>query len=410
MPDPTTTPGRKLGHLARCLLLPAVAAMAAACTAGSGEGLDISGRPLSEGGDLPLAPTLESLQANLFDPFCITCHSGAAAPLGLRLDAGNSFNNLVGVGSRQSGRLRVEPGDPDASYLVQKLEGSASEGELMPLGGPRLPQSTIDFLRQWIIDGALPAGGGPPSGAAPRVTSIDPSPGSVLSSLPAGIDIGFDANIDASTVNTLTFELTASGGDGQFGNGNDVTVTPAAVTLSTVNPRLATMHLAGVTSGEDDYRVTIRGSGASVVMGVDGLRLDGEFAGSFPSGDGSEGGDFVAAFSVRGLTPTLESIQANVLGPTCAVSGCHSGPDGPTLPTGMDLTSADASFAALVSVSSRQDPAFQRVEPGDAGASYLVQKLEGNASAGARMPLGGPFLDPATVDVIRTWIDGGAPR
>jgi hypothetical protein len=35
---------------------------------GSGEGLDVSGRPISEGGDLPLAPTLASVQANVFNP------------------------------------------------------------------------------------------------------------------------------------------------------------------------------------------------------------------------------------------------------------------------------------------------------------------------------------------------------
>ena len=35
----------------------------AGCSAGSGEGLDIAGRPLEEGGNLPLAPTLASIQA-----------------------------------------------------------------------------------------------------------------------------------------------------------------------------------------------------------------------------------------------------------------------------------------------------------------------------------------------------------
>lgn len=35
---------------------------------GSGEGLYVSGRPISEGGDLPLAPTLASVQANVFNP------------------------------------------------------------------------------------------------------------------------------------------------------------------------------------------------------------------------------------------------------------------------------------------------------------------------------------------------------
>ena len=85
----------------------------AACAPGSGEGLNVSGRPLDESGDVPLAATLQSIQVNVFDASCTICHAGAAAPLGLQLDAGNSFTNLVGVPSVQAGSLlRVDPGDP----------------------------------------------------------------------------------------------------------------------------------------------------------------------------------------------------------------------------------------------------------------------------------------------------------
>ena len=80
-------------HMRRAVffLIPLFINAIAGCTAGSGEGLDISGRPISEGGDVPLAPTLASVQANVFNPSCIVCHSGANAPQGLRLDAANSF-------------------------------------------------------------------------------------------------------------------------------------------------------------------------------------------------------------------------------------------------------------------------------------------------------------------------------
>jgi hypothetical protein len=50
-----------------------------------------------------------------------------------------------------------------------------------------------------------------------------------------------------------------------------------------------------------------------------------------------------------------------------------------------------------------------RVAPGNASNSYLIQKLEGTQTSGARMPFGGPFLDAATIAVIRQWIDSGAP-
>jgi len=76
----------------------------------------------------------------------------------------------------------------------------------------------------------------------------------------------------------------------------------------------------------------------------------------------------------------------------------------------MDLTSTAASFAALVDVASIQVPALDRVEPGDPDNSYLIHKLEGTQSVGTRMPQGGPFLDQATIDMIRQWIADGAPN
>jgi hypothetical protein len=51
---------------------------------------------------------------------------------------------------------RVDPGDPDNSYLVQKVEGTAAVGGRMPLGGSRIPQEEIDLIRQWISEGANP--------------------------------------------------------------------------------------------------------------------------------------------------------------------------------------------------------------------------------------------------------------
>lgn len=381
-----------------CVLPLALATLAllAACAPGSGEGLNVSGRPVSESSDVPLAATLESIQVNVFDAACVVCHAGAAAPLGLRLESGSSFVNLVGVRSSQVGSLlRVDPGDPDRSYLVRKLEGTASEGAQMPLGGPPLPQSTIDFVRQWISDGALPDSQQPP-GQAPAVISMSPAPDSTNTEFPQQVTLGFDRDLDASTVNAATVTLVRAGGDDSFGDAADAPVTPASVGLSTTNPRLAIMDLAGVTPVDDRYRVTASGSGANVILGVDGAALD---------------GDYVADFVVAGLQPSLESIQANIFTPSCAVSGCHSGPSGGGLPQGMDLTSADASFANLVGVVSSQAPPLLRVAPSDADSSYLVQKLEGTQSVGGRMPAGGsPPLDDAEINAIRTWINDGAAR
>jgi hypothetical protein len=105
-------------------------------------------------------PELQSIQEHVFTPICAQCHAGSSAPLGFRLDDGFAFDMLVGVASIEVPTLqRVSPGNPDQSYLIQKLEGHAAVGGQMPLGQSPLPQATIDVIREWIANGAeAPAG------------------------------------------------------------------------------------------------------------------------------------------------------------------------------------------------------------------------------------------------------------
>lgn len=109
-----------------------------------------------------LQPTIESIQAQVFTPRCATsgCHRGSGAQEGLRLeDAQTSYDNLVDVPSRQvPARLRVEPGSPGTSYLIDKLEGTQASGSRMPQGQSPLSADTIAVIRQWIADGAPPPG------------------------------------------------------------------------------------------------------------------------------------------------------------------------------------------------------------------------------------------------------------
>ncbi len=106
-----------------------------------------------------------------------------------------------------------------------------------------------------------------------------------------------------------------------------------------------------------------------------------------------------------GTAPTLASLQSSIFGPHC--SGCHNGSGG-TLPGSMDLTSAANTAAALTNVTSLEVPSLKRVTPGDPNNSYIVQKLEGTQAVGARMPFGGPYLDQATINQVRDWIQAGA--
>jgi uncharacterized protein (TIGR03118 family) len=102
---------------------------------------------------------------------------------------------------------------------------------------------------------------------------------------------------------------------------------------------------------------------------------------------------------------TLTELQSRYFGPIC--SGCHTGVGG-ALPGVMNLSSASASFAALVNVASIQRPASMRVKPNDSANSYIVNKLKGVDISGSRMPLGGTPLTDAQIAEVVSWIDAGA--
>lgn len=209
-----------------------IAASIAAC-AGSGEGLDANGRPLAAQGTgpVPLSADFDSIQANIFTPICSLCHVGGGAPEGLRLDAANSFNLLVGVPSTEVSSLdRVKPGDPNNSYIIQKLEGHAAVGAQMPLSGPYLSTSIISFIRQWISDGAQP----PAVHAAKNfiLTSIVPEDAERVSESPPQIMIAFNHDLDASQIDALSVHLERL----MPGASSDAAQKiPARVTLSSIN-------------------------------------------------------------------------------------------------------------------------------------------------------------------------------
>lgn len=93
----------------------------------------------------------------IFDGRCIGCHNASLAPQSLILDADNSYSLLVNVASKEVPSLkRVKPGDPDNSYLVQKIEGTAAVGERMPLNRDPLTDAQIALIRRWISEGANP--------------------------------------------------------------------------------------------------------------------------------------------------------------------------------------------------------------------------------------------------------------
>ena len=113
-----------------------------------------------------LQPTFSSIQHEIFEssdgsgrPACIQCHApqGARPPIGgLNLTDAAAYASLVNVPAGERRTLNyVTPGDPDDSYLIQKLEGSHNiVGARMPFGGPYLSSNQILVIRRWIELGA----------------------------------------------------------------------------------------------------------------------------------------------------------------------------------------------------------------------------------------------------------------
>ncbi len=93
----------------------------------------------------------------IFDANCAVtgCHAGSSPQDGMSLVAGKSYANLVNVPSIEvSNYDRVKPFYPDSSYLYFKITGNPIAGPRMPFLRPPLPDSLIQTIRSWILEGA----------------------------------------------------------------------------------------------------------------------------------------------------------------------------------------------------------------------------------------------------------------
>ena len=156
----------------------------------------------------------------IFEQNCFSCHAadGFAAAFLLIED----YNALTAENGP------VLPGDPDASRLYKRLLGEG--GQLMPQGGPPLPDADIETIKNWILDGAsdwaaLPipsvnhALSEPPIHVGDTFT-VDISAETAFDLAKWQLDIAFDpAALEALSVNEGDF-LTMNGGTTSFQGGS----------------------------------------------------------------------------------------------------------------------------------------------------------------------------------------------
>ena len=105
------------------------------------------------------ALTFAQIQAQIFTPTCAKagCHAASAASGGMVLEAGRAYGEIVNhPSSEQSTLNRIQPGDPDRSYMIKKLRGDPDiTGSQMPQDNPgSLPRAQLDGLIAWVRAGA----------------------------------------------------------------------------------------------------------------------------------------------------------------------------------------------------------------------------------------------------------------
>jgi hypothetical protein len=118
--------------------------------------------------------TFDQIEQTIFTPTSCgrsTCHDVAQEPHDMSLAPGEAYANLVGVPpanltARNAGKLRVDPGYPANSFILDKLHGTLAvgEGDPMPLQLKRLPSNAIALIEEWIAAGAPATGFVAPSG------------------------------------------------------------------------------------------------------------------------------------------------------------------------------------------------------------------------------------------------------
>lgn len=179
-------------------LAAAMAVVAAACS----EPIDPGSEQIDEATvldpleDIPMevdAGSLDDLYRKVLFPSCAgqegLCHSGQFEP-NLSTPSLAYYNLVERPGLEKRERLRVVPGDPSASLLVDKLR-NRDVVSMMPLGAKPMPEEHIAAVEAWI------AGGAKRFPDADAVPAIDEPPEEPLLAVfnPAGerIDLGGSA-------------------------------------------------------------------------------------------------------------------------------------------------------------------------------------------------------------------------
>lgn len=235
----------------------------------------------------------------------------------------------------------LRPGGDDSGYTWARIRIIDQSGNSSNQIG--------DPVSAFVAKGALT--GTVIDTAAPRITSLTPTPNSKL--VPTGgltFTFRTDKNIDPASVNNSSILLTRAGADGTLGTADDVNIAIAAQSFSVTNlgpgvngkgPQEISFTVSGALPN-DQYALTVRGSGATPLRDIAGNGLAGSFDGTFPTGkDGVAGVDFNPVYVVFDTTNNAIRFvgAATYVTNPAAAQGSRANPY-PTITAGLAAASA----------------------------------------------------------------------
>jgi len=328
-----------------------------------------------------LVATIDSIQTAILTPKCAGCHfpnSPIAPPPAPRFqDVSNSYNTLVGVqATGNSNKNRVTANDTLNSYLVDLVKGMGVSPvtAMPPVGNPLLSPAEVQLITSWIMGGALP------STKPPVVVNLPPTLDNIqaMTFTPGCVSSGCH-DIGAAGGLRLDYGNSYASLVGQLASGaakNRVTArdTLNSYLLDRIQGLLGTIMPPSGTLGQ------------SQINQIKNWIL----AGALPD----------SSVKQVVLPPTLDNIQATILTPSCATSGCH---DTASNAGGLKLDYGN-SYASLIGITATKNNAKIRVTPGDSTNSYLVDRIKGLDGI---MPQAGSLVQ-GQISQIANWIQAGA--
>ncbi|RJP76338.1 MAG: hypothetical protein C4524_10260 [Candidatus Zixiibacteriota bacterium] len=302
----------------------------------------------------------------ILQTYCTSCHSGGNPSANLDL---SSYAGIINAQSPSA--PVVVPGNPDASPLVRRLDGT--DPPVMPIGSPALMVSQVELIRAWIVQGALEnagtgtggggggGGGGGTGGAISYVNHVQPiltshcvaCHASPASPSYGNLDLTSYAGLTSSSANHGPVIIAGDPNGSYLVKRINGTVAPLMPPTGSLTPQQVDLIEQWIAEGA----VNDGGSGGG-------------------SGPVSYAADIQPLFTIR-----------------CVA--CHKPPNPEA---GLDLTS----WADLMAGAEGEEV----IIPFNAAESELYQKLLPGEEE--RMPPGGPYLTEGQTGMIAEWINDGA--